>query len=277
MSSESKRHASPAEANGRRTATIRLAREATRSHYDRYPFFLHPHVGPAAERFFELSLTGELIRSHLAGGGRVLDVGCGTGRVSAWLVERAGLRPIAIDLSLRELVEARATLPLVAVNADNLCLPFADAIADVTISAGVIHHTPDPRLAFSELCRVTRPGGIIHVAVYQIGSLYHRLYRLASRPCRSIRRWGGERALRSTLFPLYYVAFRVYFRLGLRVREELRADLVWRFFMDQFLTPQVSFHTREELERWAAEESLQLLQWQPEFRGEQVSFIFRKE
>ena len=35
---------------------------------------------------------------------------------------------------------------------------------DVIISNGVLHHTYDPKLAFSELVKVLKPGGIIIIA-----------------------------------------------------------------------------------------------------------------
>ena len=42
-----------------------------------------------------------------------------------------------------------------------LALPFGDRSFDVVLSTEVIEHTPDPKVAVHELCRVVRPGGLL--------------------------------------------------------------------------------------------------------------------
>ena len=61
--------------------------------------------------------------------------------------------------------------------ADNLRLPFPDAIADVVISDGVIHHTEDPRGAFAENLRILKPGGRMYLGVYKASGRYRFLYK----------------------------------------------------------------------------------------------------
>ena len=51
-------------------------------------------------------------------------------------------------------------------------LPFKDTQFDVVFSFGVLAYTEYPFLSFTELCRITRPGGYIGIWVYpKIGGL----------------------------------------------------------------------------------------------------------
>ena len=50
-------------------------------------------------------------------------------------------------------------------------MPFADSSFDFVYSIGVLHHLPDPPLAFREVYRVLSPGGRALIAVYQRHSL----------------------------------------------------------------------------------------------------------
>ena len=52
-----------------------------------------------------------------------------------------------------------------------------DGTADVVISDGVIHHTDDPFVSFSENCRILKPGGRMYLAVYKPTGRYPWLYK----------------------------------------------------------------------------------------------------
>ena len=89
-----------------------------------------------------------------------LDGGCGGGRYLVAL-SRLGARQVqGIDLSEQhiELVKKRlADRNLTQAHiqkASVLDIPFPDKYFDFVVSTGVIHHTPNPRAAFSELARV---------------------------------------------------------------------------------------------------------------------------
>ncbi len=93
--------------------------------------------------------------------GRVLDLGCGTGRMLG-----GGPSVIGIDLSMEMLRRARAKSHAVA-RADGHHLPFAsDAFDAVTLAQGVIRYM-EPDKAFAEIARVLAPGG--RCAVHQFG------------------------------------------------------------------------------------------------------------
>src|SRR5262249_32824075 len=51
--------------------------------------------------------------------------------------------------------------------ADLMHLPFADETFDVVVSNGVLHHTPDTRLALAAVLRTLRRGGHILFYVYK--------------------------------------------------------------------------------------------------------------
>ncbi len=92
----------------------------------------------------------------------VLELGCGTGYVSAWLA-RLGARPVGIDLAARQLRIARAlqrehrlSFPLLHANAERP--PLADRTVDLLISEYGLTAC-DPRRWIPEAARLLRPGG----------------------------------------------------------------------------------------------------------------------
>ncbi len=94
-------------------------------------------------------------------GARVLEIGCGAAQCSRWLAAR-GARPVALDLSFRQLQHARRIdddgFPLL--QADACGLPFAGASFDLACSAyGGVPFVADSALVMREVARVLRPGG----------------------------------------------------------------------------------------------------------------------
>jgi demethylmenaquinone methyltransferase/2-methoxy-6-polyprenyl-1,4-benzoquinol methylase len=90
----------------------------------------------------------------------VLDLGCGTGDLSAALARR-GVRVIGLDASAGMLSEAAArTLRGVdLLRGSAFRLPFHDGVFGAVASAFVLRNLDDLPAAFRELARVTRPGG----------------------------------------------------------------------------------------------------------------------
>jgi SAM-dependent methyltransferase len=93
----------------------------------------------------------------------VVELGCGTAYVSAWLARR-GARPVGIDLTEAQLDTARAMqvrfgprFPLV--HGDAEVLPFGDASFDLAISEYGASLWCDPYRWIPEAARVLRPGG----------------------------------------------------------------------------------------------------------------------
>jgi malonyl-CoA O-methyltransferase len=102
----------------------------------------------------------------------VLDAGCGTGRHTAWLAQRAE-RVLAMDFSEGMLAQARQRLAgasNVEFHQQDLSAPpfsgLADGCVDRALCALVGEHIPDLAGLFAELRRLLRPGGWLVFSVY---------------------------------------------------------------------------------------------------------------
>lgn len=97
---------------------------------------------------------------------RVLDLGCGDGRISGALAE-AGARVTGLDPSEVALSRARAAHPEIEFvqPAANGLLPFADGAFEAVVCINVLEHVADTQRLMSEARRVLAPGGHIAVAV----------------------------------------------------------------------------------------------------------------
>jgi SAM-dependent methyltransferase len=122
------------------------------------------HVGRYGPRLAE-ALIGF---AGVERGMRALDVGCGTGALTAALVGRLGAVSVqAADPSGPFVQACRARLPGVdVVVAGAEMLPFADATFDAVLSQLVVNFMHDPRAGLREMVRVTRPGGVVAACVW---------------------------------------------------------------------------------------------------------------
>ncbi|MEV4135508.1 class I SAM-dependent methyltransferase [Dactylosporangium sp. NPDC049742] len=145
---------------------------------------------------------------------RILDVGCGAGRVTRAIAARAG-NIIGVDVNPSALSVARASAPSVGfVHASMTDLPFPDDSFDqvwcLRFSFNALP-TPQERLAtLRELWRVCAPGGAVLVEAF---NWYYRgrfgLVRAANlleQLARSARRWGGSRSLPLPARDILYLA-----------------------------------------------------------------------
>jgi SAM-dependent methyltransferase len=133
---------------------------------------MRAHFGAVAERYDELRTPGELVTPLIERlvdvadlrGRRVLDVGCGTGRLLQQLVAHFDAKGTGVDASAEMLAVARRNVPsgveLVAGLAEEL--PFADSSFERAVLQLVVQHLDRPR-AFAELRRVLVPGGRIAI------------------------------------------------------------------------------------------------------------------
>jgi SAM-dependent methyltransferase len=102
---------------------------------------------------------------ELQAGDRVLEVGCGTGRLLRALADRLprAATLVGIDSDARALAIARQDLQdtgaLTLTRMDGRALTFGDATFDLVCFSRVFVHAANPALLLSEAARVLRPGG----------------------------------------------------------------------------------------------------------------------
>jgi ubiquinone/menaquinone biosynthesis C-methylase UbiE len=97
-------------------------------------------------------------------GARVIDLGCGTGRIGAWLRDHGAREVVGIDVS-REMLERATTRRVYAttVLAPVTSTGLADATFDGATCCMVLDHVADLAGFFAEAHRLLRPGGWLAV------------------------------------------------------------------------------------------------------------------
>jgi len=237
--------------------------------YDEHPFdWISPDANADIRSVVSPALV-DLIET-LDSRALVLDVGCGPGRVLGFLARR-GIRSIGVDRSSVSLSLAVERYGCSGAVGDNLHLPFADKVADVLISDGVIHHTDDPRRAFTENLRILKPGGRMYLGVYKPSGRYPLLYKFHGGMIRRglQHKWSEPLVLMFARVPYFLVHF---FRSkGKRSWAGAR-----NLFYDYFVTPRVAFLAREVIEQWCSSTGTQIRRYD-ENRGSNVhSFLLEK-
>ncbi|HTQ98633.1 MAG TPA: class I SAM-dependent methyltransferase [Candidatus Acidoferrum sp.] len=245
--------------------------QRTVAHYDEFPFDFLTAEDEANIEQLQPPPFRRFADRHLSAGSVVAEIGCGPGRASLFLARR-GIALTAIDISWGSLLLARRRAPACTfVRASNLALPLVDASFPFVVSDGVIHHTPDPYQSFTELARILRPGGLLYLGVYRRKRYYYYVYTYIGAPVRWLEQRGwGKALIYATLLPLYYGVHLVKSR-GKRTWQGAK-----NFFYDYIITPQATFHTREEIETWGARHGLALLDYD-EHVGNVHAFVFRKQ
>jgi SAM-dependent methyltransferase len=109
---------------------------------------------------FRLPLYG---RAGLAHARCVLDVGCGSGGVTADLVRLGRAQVVGVDIDPHMACRSRDRLGADAavVQANGACLPFPDGRFDLVACNLVLLWANDPARVVAEMARVTKPGGTV--------------------------------------------------------------------------------------------------------------------
>jgi ubiquinone/menaquinone biosynthesis C-methylase UbiE len=117
-------------------------------------------------RYSDEICFGDWLTRHRDAIDTIVDIGGGTGRLALPLA-RAGKGVISIDISEGMLRRSREKARVAGVAqqilfamADAGALPLRDAVGDVVVCYGTLHHLPDPEAAIRECARTLKPGGL---------------------------------------------------------------------------------------------------------------------
>jgi SAM-dependent methyltransferase len=121
-----------------------------------------------SHRWRTLENSAAYLKPHLTAGVAVLDVGCGSGTITADFAARvAPGRVTALDGSPEALAEARRAVAerglsnVDFVVGDVHALDLPDGVFDVVHAHQVLQHVADPVRTLAEMRRVCRPGGVV--------------------------------------------------------------------------------------------------------------------
>ena len=174
-----------------------LDRDTIEKAYDRWA----PVYDLVFGRVFEQGRMASIAaaEAHVGpGGGRILEVGLGTG--ISLLSYRPGNRIVGIDISAGMLRRALARVAehkltnveaLAVMDAKHLAVP--DASFDVVVAQYVITAVPDPEATLDEFIRVLKPGGEI-ILVNHLGaeSGFRRAFEQGFSPIARRLGWSPE-------------------------------------------------------------------------------------
>jgi SAM-dependent methyltransferase len=225
---------------------VNKIQEKVKGMYEAHPFpnFEDPFDPEWLQRyqkyFHYLGATSERFQNSL-----ILDAGCGTGEKTLYMSGLGAAQAIGLDLSEPSVRKARQSAKRYGIANARFCngsvleLPFADAIFDIVLSSGVLHHTVDPYKGFTELVRVLKPDGLLMVYLYsQSGHWVYDVERAF------IHLLAGKDLDRRVRISKRLFGFRER-RLAARGGHDLDTRLY-----DKYAHPRASAHSMGQILRW---------------------------
>jgi ubiquinone/menaquinone biosynthesis C-methylase UbiE len=150
-------------------------------------------VQKGGQEYFDI-LNDNIVNSNTY----ALDLGCGTGRWTKYLLPKVGFMEavdpsgaiFAADKLLGDISNVRLS------QASIETLPFADESFDFVMSIGVLHHIPDTRKALNDCVKKVKKGGYFFVYLYynldRRGPVYKALFKLSSLVRQVVSRLPGK-------------------------------------------------------------------------------------
>ncbi len=125
--------------------------------------FSKDEIRNAGDQYFDIVSDEICNRETIA-----LDMGCGTGRWSAYLAPRVkfieAIDPSKAVLSAFKLTSHQKNIRVTQAGVDSI--PFADESFDFAMGIGVYHHIPDTKKAMADTIKKIKPGGHFLTYVY---------------------------------------------------------------------------------------------------------------
>jgi SAM-dependent methyltransferase len=143
--------------------------------------YLHGHHDSVlrSHRWRTAENSAGYLLARLPISGRVLDIGCGPGTITAGLAALVpGGQVIGIDRAIGVLAEARGEAQRQRVSnvtfevGDAYQLAFGDDSFDVVHAHQVLQHLSDPVAGLAEMRRVCRPGGVVAARDADYGGMF---------------------------------------------------------------------------------------------------------
>lgn len=129
----------------------------------------YSQIAQSYDRYRDLSASQLKLRldkiiqlGKIAPSTRVLDIGCGTGRLTIPLQQMTHAQVYGLDLSPEMLEQAKQKKGAQNIHwilGDAQILPFPEKFFDCTFMCLVLHHIEDKAKAIREIYRVLKPGG----------------------------------------------------------------------------------------------------------------------
>ncbi|MFY7861410.1 MAG: class I SAM-dependent methyltransferase [Chitinophagales bacterium] len=145
-----------------------------------FDHFSEEEITKAGDQYFDI------VKDEWIEGKTVLDVGCGTGRWSRYVSNKAqfveAIDPSKAVFSAAKLLQNNTNVRISKAGVDTI--PFADNAFDFVFSLGVLHHIPDTKAAMKKCVEKLKPNGYFLVYLYydfeQRGTIFKFIFWLSS-------------------------------------------------------------------------------------------------
>jgi ubiquinone/menaquinone biosynthesis C-methylase UbiE len=131
--------------------------------WTKFDSFSADEIKNAGDQYFDIVSYKVLNKTTV-----VLDLGCGTGRWSKYIGDKAGfieaIDPSAAVFAAQHLTADMTNIRITQASSDNI--PFGDETFDMMMSLGVLHNIPDTGLALKSGVKKVKRGGYVLLYLY---------------------------------------------------------------------------------------------------------------